>query len=109
MKKLLCLFSVMLFAAGCATKSGYNWDSSVGKASYDDIVKKLGPPEKETTLSDGTRVGDWFLRRGPTVTSFQSFPNTFITTGHVHEFPDSLLRFTFDKDGILRTWKRVYR
>lgn len=110
MKKLLSCFAlVLLFSAGCATKSGTAWDASVGQASYDDIVKKLGPPEKETTLSDGTRVGDWFMRRGPTVTTFQSYPNSLLTTGQVHEFPDSMLRFTFDDAGVMQSWKRVYR
>ena len=110
MKNLFfCLVLALLLGSGCATKPGAIWDASIGNASYDDIVKKLGPPEKETTLSDGTRVGDWFMRRGATVTTFQSFPNSFLTTGQVHEFPDSMIRFTFDQDGVLQSWKRVYR
>lgn len=109
MKKLFPLLACLLLVAGCATRSGANWDASIGHANYDEIVKKLGPPEKETTLSDGTRVGDWFQHRGATVTTFQSYPNSFLTTGQVHEFPDALLRFTFDKEGVLQSWKRVYR
>jgi len=107
--KLVSILAVLFLITGCMSRQGGNWDASIGKASYDDIVKKLGPPEKETTLSDGTRVGDWFHRRGSTVTTFQSYPNSLMTTGHMHEFPDSLLRFTFDKDGVLRAWRRVYR
>ena len=109
MKKLLFLSLLVLLISGCKAKTGQNWDQSVGEATYDDIVRQLGPPERETTLSDGARVGDWFLRRGPTTSTFQSFPNTLMTMGHLHEFPDSLLRFSFDKDGVMREWKRVYR
>jgi len=111
MKKLPLIFAfIALFAASaCQTRSRIDWDSLVGTARYDDIVKRLGPPEKETTLSDGSRVGDWFLSRGQMMSNFYSLPDGRFLNGSTYRFPDRLVRLTFDREGMLKSWKRVYR
>ncbi len=105
----LSLLMLAVFLGGCATKTKVDWSGRIGQATYDDIVRELGPPERETTLSDGSRVGDWLTARGPVSTTFQSFPSGWTTQGITHQFPDRHLRMTFDKDGKLAEWKRVYR
>ena len=103
---LLCA----LFWAGCQRRTNAEWDTRVGKATYDEVVRDLGPPDRETRLSDGSRVGDWFQRRGGRwFTTYQSYPDGFTTYGQSLEFPDRLIRLTFDKDGMLEGWKTVYR
>ena len=99
----------LLVATACQTKPKIEWNSWVGNTSYDDVVRRLGPPEKETKLSDGSRVGDWFLNRGQLISTFQSMPDGRIIQGSAHQFPDRLMRLTFDKEDIMRSWKRVYR
>lgn len=106
---LLCL-PVVLLLGGCRTNANAHWDTRVGKANYDDVVREYGPPERETTLSDGSRVGDWFQKRGGTwFSTYQTFPDGFTTYGQAVDFPDRLIRLTFGADGVLQSWKAVYR
>lgn len=112
MKNRIGFLAVIIVAVtmiGCATKSKIDWDARIGKVTYDDVVREMGPPDKETSLSDGSRVGDWFLRRGPVSTTFQTFPSGWTTQGITHQFPDRLIRLSFGRDGRLTEWKRVYR
>lgn len=99
-----------LFLGGCRADKNAHWDARVGMATYDEVVREFGPPDRETRLSDGSRVGDWFQRRGGSwFTSFQTYPDGFTTYGQTLEFPDRLIRLTFGADGVLNAWKTVYR
>ncbi len=100
---------VALALVGCQTKPKIDWDAWVGTADYDQVVRRLGPPEKETRLSDGSRIGDWFLSQGQMMSSFHSMPDGRILPGHVQKFPDRFVRLSFDKKDVLQGWERVYR
>lgn len=104
-----CVLSGLLFG-GCRTDRNALWDAKVGSVDYDEVVREMGPPERETTLSDGSRVGDWFQKRGGSwFTTYQTYPDGFTTYGQALEFPDRLIRLTFGSDGVLQSWKTVYR
>ena len=106
---VVCLLAGLAIS-GCATRQNAAWDARVGVATYDDIVRDMGPPERETSLSDRSRVGDWLQKRGGNwMSTYQTYPGGFTTFGQSIEFPDRLIRFTFDSEGVLRSWKAVYR
>ncbi len=99
---LFCLLVVV----GCSSGKT-DWPVRVGNYSYDNAVKEMGPPDKTETLTDGTRVADWFVTRrgGMTVSlGLASFGgNTAVGTGTklgtVGARP--MLRLTFGADGKL--------
>jgi hypothetical protein len=116
------LFASFLLAgllSGCATAPKIDWVARVGNYSYDQAVIEFGPPDKESTLSDGTRVAEWLMRRGyrqvyPMGGYYYPqgpygygwyYPPTYIDTSS----PDYFLRLTFNADGQLRTWKKFSR
>lgn len=72
--KWLCALSLlwMLLGSGCASKKGaIDWQARVGVFTYDQAVSELGPPDRESKLSEGTRVAEWHLReRGGVNLSF---------------------------------------
>jgi hypothetical protein len=103
-------------AVGCsATK--VDWASRVGQYTFDQAVVELGPPDKQATLSDGTRVADWLTRRGgtrrvavgPYFTPGYSCYDPYYPNYVTHNVPDYLLRLTFDSDGQLLEWKKLAR
>lgn len=106
--------------AGCATNR-VDWESRLGAYSYDEAVSELGPPEKEATLSDGTRVAEWLTYRsgGSTAVGYAGgfgYPGRFhpyygpdyygMYTTPVREFS---IRLTFGADGTLTAWRKVSR
>ena len=99
---LFCLLLVF----GCSSGKT-DWPARVGNYHYDSAVKEMGPPDKTETLSDGSRVADWFVTRrgGMTVSlGLASFGgNTAVgtgtTLGTVGARPT--LRLTFGADGKL--------
>ena len=106
---VVCLLAGLTLA-GCATNPNAAWDGRVGKASFDDVVRELGPPERESLLSDQSRVADWLQKRGGSwMTTYQTYPSGFTAYGQSVDFPDRLIRLTFDPGGILQSWKAVYR
>jgi hypothetical protein len=103
------ILALALCLGGCATKKT-NWNARVGSHNYDPVVRELGPPDKETTLSDGTRVAEWRTGRGTTRTTLLGNPYSGISTsGYSRVGPDRFLRMTFLRDGKLSESKRVYR
>lgn len=106
--------------SGCATAPKIDWAARVGNYTYDDAVTEFGPPDKEQTLSNGSRVSEWLTRRGyrqvypvggyyyhhgPPGYYGYYYPPTYIDTSS----PDYFLRLVFDPDGRLRTWKNFSR
>lgn len=70
----LLLSAVLLLAAlsGCASRSAskVDWAARVGSYTFDDAVRELGPPDRDATLSDGTRVVQWAPEAGRSSVSF---------------------------------------
>lgn len=103
---------------GCAT-GRIDWDGRVGTYSRDDAIRELGPPDKSATLTDGSTVSDWLTGRGGrTVTSLGG---GWVPFGYGYGWagphyvmvdppsPDRFLRLTFDPQGKLASWRKVYR
>jgi len=108
----LTAFVLALFAPGCATKPKTDWNARVGNYTYDQAVVEMGPPDRQSTLSDGRKVAEWVT--GYTGGSGVSFGvgsfsrNTGVgvsqsvgSGGH-----EKVLRLTFDSEGKLTEWKR---
>ncbi len=57
------LFAILPLAAalftGCKSTPPVDWNSRVGSYTYDQAVTDLGPPDKQTKLSDGKTVAEW--------------------------------------------------
>ena len=109
----------LLFAvAGCAS-SRIDWNTRIGAYTYDDAVREYGPPDKSAKLTDGTLVADWTTARGgfQTATAYGGgfHPRSRYGWGSPTYVvvdpptPDRILRLTFDPEGKLASWQRVYQ
>lgn len=111
----------ILLSAGCATHR-VDWDGRLGVYTFDQAVTDLGPPDKEATLSNGSKVAEWLTRRGERggfVSSYAPYPvrpyphrgyyghgwGTYYEPGS----PDYWMRLVFGQDGRLKEWKRFSR
>jgi len=107
---LLALTGLLL--GGCASKPKADWDSRVGNFTYDQAVVELGPPDRESKLSDGKRVVEWVVgrsRSGGLSLGFGSYsgPVGVGVSQSVGPGPrDKILRLTFNPDGKLESWVR---
>jgi len=112
---------IALLLAGCATQR-VDWDGRIGRYTYDQAVMELGPPDKEATLSDSTRVCEWLTRRGTgngQTGYYTGFgygvygPYRWYAPGYYAYLdppsPDHWLRLVFDSEGRLSTWKKLSR
>lgn len=115
---LVCTATSVLLS-GCATTK-VDWDSRIGKATFDEIVTEMGPPDKQATLKDGATVAEWVTRKGSSYTTVNGYypvvsprsrgvyypvSPTYVETTS----PDYLMRLTFDGSGKLAAWKSVRR
>lgn len=110
----------LLVVSGCAGNK-IDWAARVGTYTYDDAVKELGPPDKSAKLTDGSTVADWLTARGmQTATAYGAMSPAYgrygrygtMSPGYVvvdPPSPDRFLRLTFDSQGKLASWQRVYR
>ena len=113
---LSCLLATFaLVFGGCSTTKKVDWDSRVGNYTYDQAVTELGPPDKQTTLSDGKLVADWISRRSGGGTSFGIGGGSFGRSGGVgvgvgtsSGYKDRVLRLTFGPDKKLLSWSKNY-
>lgn len=117
---LTCLGTWFLMMSGCVTKR-IDWDGRIGTYTHDDAIREFGPPDKSAQLSDGSTVADWMTSRGTrtaTMTGGSGYvgyphaPRTWSSPGYVivdTPGPDRFLRLTFDPQGKLVTWHRVYK
>jgi hypothetical protein len=116
---LLVMLALATFLAGCGT-ARVDWASRTGHYTYDQSVAEFGPPDKEATLTDGTRVCEWMTRRGNTgsYVGYHAgfgygpyYPYRGYAPGYYHEhsIPDYWLRLTFGPDGRLSAWKKLTR
>ena len=107
----LVLLTVVL--AGCAT-SKVDWDGRIGSYTRDQAVLDFGPPERSTSLTDGTKVEEWLIQRGYARGSFSTLGAGHYGAPWVHRYaeppsPDQVLRLTFTPDGKLKTWLKVLK
>lgn len=106
---------------GCAT-ARVDWDSRVGTYTRDDAIRELGPPDRSAQLSDGTTVAEWLTGRGTQTATVVGGgwgggwhpygpygwggPNFVVVDP---PSPNRFLRLTFDPQGRLASWQRVYK
>jgi len=118
---LTLLLGGLLFAfAGCSSNK-IDWNSRVGSYSYDDAIRELGPPDKSAKLTDGSTVADWLTGRGMQSATMYGGPGYGRYGRHGYGWagpgyvvvdppsPDRFLRLTFDPQGKLASWQKVYK
>jgi hypothetical protein len=112
---LLAAFT--LAVCGCSTTKKVDWNSRVGNYTYDQAVTEFGPPDKQTTLSDGKLVADWVSRRHSGGASIGFGVGSFGHSGGVgvgvsqpvgSSYNDRVMRLTFGPDKKLVTWTKNY-
>jgi hypothetical protein len=101
--------------AGCATAK-IDWKGRVGQYTCDQAILEFGPPDKQATLADGTRVAEWLTARGyryTYVTPGYGFPHwwcgPYYPTYLDSYSPNYYLRLVFGPDGRLKEWKKFAR
>ena len=107
-------FAAVLFIAGCTTYQTA-WDNRVGVFTYDQAVTELGPPDKQTKLTDDQTVAEWISRysTGSNVgvgmgTGFYG-GNSGVGMGVMQNTPtyrESRLCPTFGTNHVLTAWSR---
>ena len=112
--------ALVCFTCGCAATK-VDWDSRVGKVTYDEIVVDLGPPDKQAKLQDGTIVAEWMTRRATQMTTVVGgyygrgyyHPHAFygpLDATYIDSYsPAYFVRLTFAPDGKLQSWKKLRR
>jgi hypothetical protein len=108
--RILACLCVTLWLVGCATHR-VDWAARVGHYNYDQAVTDLGPPDKHAKLADGTVVAEWLTDRGGTY--IYSSPGSYgpYSLGSVNSYntPNRYIRLTFDSQGQLTAWKKLYK
>ncbi len=109
---ILVLASALM--VGCQTTKPIDWNSRVGTYTFDQAVTEFGPPDKQTTLSDGKLVAQWITHRngGASFGLGTGFYTGGVgvgvgqTTGSAYQ--DKILTLTFGKDYLLTAWSKNY-
>lgn len=111
LKIVLYLVLAILFA-GCATS--VDWNKRIGTFTFDQAVMELGPPHRQTFLSDGRVVAEWItisVRPGTTTVvggGVHGFRSGGAVTA-IHNPPtyrERTLRLTFGTNHVLTAWTR---
>ena len=113
--RLWLTLGVLFLSVSCASTPKVDWESRVGNYTFDQAVLDMGPPERSSDLSDGSKVADWFLRRGSTMsfgvgTGYYGGGSSVgvgqsVSSGRSGQY----LRLTFDPEGVLAAWEKVWR
>jgi len=109
------LVFALCWITSCSSTPKVDWNSRVGNFTHDQAVAELGPPDKSATLSDGTTMAEWFIKRGSSVsfgvgTGFYSGGSSVGVGQSVGTSPAGVyLRLTFGPGGKLAKWERVRR
>ena len=115
MAKVVAVLGMLLLGISCASTPRVDWDSRVGSYTFDQAVLEMGPPERATDLSDGTKVAEWFLKRGSSMsfgvgTGFYGGSSSVGVGQSVSSGPSGqFLRLTFDTGGVLARWEKIRR
>ena len=110
------MVAIAIVLVGCVGPK-IDWNARIGSYTFDEAVREMGPPERQATLSDGSKVVDWVTER-----AYQSggigfgsrfyssgrygYYDPFVMTQLEHRFPDRVVRLTFSPDGKLKEAKR---
>ena len=109
---MLVALMFALFATGCATKPKTDWNARVGNYTYDQAVVELGPPDRQSTLSDGRKVAEWVTGHsgGSGLSlgfgSFTGHTGVGVSQSIGSGGYEKVMRLTFDTAGKLTEWKR---
>lgn len=107
---LAVLLVAVAFISGCATAPPVDWNSRVGHYTYAEAVHELGPPNRQSHLSNGATVSKWFRQpSAPTAMPNNGMNNGFgvgqsISVGSNNQY----LQLTFDTNGVLTAWSKNY-
>ena len=99
---------------GCKTTKPVDWSSRVGTYTFDQAVTELGPPDKQTTLSDGKLVAQWITHRsgGSGFGIGTGFYTGGVGVGVGHSvgsgYPDKILTLTFGTNQVLAVYSKNY-
>ena len=108
------LLSLGLSLVGCSTTKKADWNNRVGSYTYDQAIVELGPPDKQTKISDGKTVAEWVTRRsgGTGLSVGTGFYGNHTGVGVSQSIgsgsSDRWLRLTFDTHGRLSDWSKNY-
>src|SRR5580765_2190931 len=121
MKTIISVIAVLsvslivgLLSAGCATTKEVDWASRIGVWTYDQAVLEMGPPAKQSKLSDGRIVAEWITGRAarPSLSFGVGSAGSHTAFGVGQSvgggYNDRVLRLTFGQDGKLENWTRNY-
>ena len=111
---LMVLAVATVLITGCKTTKPIDWNSRVGTYTFDQAVTDFGPPDKQTTLSDGKLVAQWITHRngGSSFSVGTGFYTGGVgvgvgqTTGSA--YPDRILTLTFGTNQVLTTFSKNY-
>jgi hypothetical protein len=101
--------------AGCASTPKIDWNSRVGTYTFDQAVAEFGPPDKSTTLKDGSSVAEWRTGTAPQtsvgfgVGSYGGHSGVSVGTSVGSGYRGRYLRLNFAPDGTLTAWQGVTR
>jgi hypothetical protein len=98
----------LALALGCMTPK-IDWQSRVGNYNFDSAVHEMGVPDRETTLSDGSRVAEWLTSRGNYYGNTSYFPGSRFQQYDIDKFPDQFIRLIFDAKGELKKVEKYYK
>jgi hypothetical protein len=107
---ILALATVLI--AGCKTTKPVDWNSRVGTYTFDQAVTELGPPDKQTALSDGKLVAQWITHRngGSSFSVGTGFYTGGVGVGVGHSvgsgYPDKILTLTFGTNSVLAAYSK---
>jgi hypothetical protein len=113
--RIVVVLGILLLGISCASTPKVDWDSRVGSYTFDQAVLELGPPERASDLSDGTKVAEWFLKRGSSMsfgvgTGFYGSSSSVGVGQSVSSGPSGqFMRLTFDSGGVLTRWEKIWR
>lgn len=106
---------LLILSSGCSSTKDL-WNARIDNYSYDEAVIEMGPPDREATLQDGTRICEWRTAKGSSygysygssAWPYNSGPWIF-QNQVVRESLDFFIRLTFSKEGQLKNWEKVRR
>jgi hypothetical protein len=115
---MICSLPVILalavvFLAGCATAPPVDWNSRIGNYTYFQAVSELGPPARQTMLSDGKTTCKWFIQP-PVGPHFNSGMSNYGNNGFVMgqtigaSYNTQMLQLIFDTNSTLTAWSKIY-
>jgi hypothetical protein len=110
---LFILFIAAMFVSGCKTTPPVDWNGRVGSYTYDQAVASMGPPAKQSKLSDGKMVYQWITLHGSNgffMGGGMNNNNYGMAAGQTmaQSYKDHVLELTFGPDGKLASWAKNY-